>query len=78
MLTCHWTRTEEVVWGVTETELGGSPGTEIQDQRDRIRGLCRYLAPHFPVGALHHLHSLCQERRDLVLKCDHLPETDGH
>lgn len=26
--TCHCTRTDEVVWGVTNTELGGSPGTK--------------------------------------------------
>lgn len=32
--TCHWIRTEEVVCGVTETELGGSPGTEIHKGRN--------------------------------------------
>lgn len=34
-LTCHWIRTEEVVCGVTETKLGGSPGTEIQGRRNK-------------------------------------------
>lgn len=48
---------------IKETGLEGSGGT---------------WRPLFPVGALYPLHSLCQERRDLVLKCDHLPETDRH
>lgn len=34
-LTCHWIRTEEVVCGVTEMKLGGSPGTEIQGRRSK-------------------------------------------
>lgn len=34
-LTRHWIRTEDVVCGVTETKLGGSPGTAIQERRKR-------------------------------------------
>lgn len=34
-LTCHWIRTEEVVCGVTETKLGGSPRPVIQERRKR-------------------------------------------
>lgn len=34
-LTRHWIRTEEVVCGVTEMKLGGSPGTGIQERRKR-------------------------------------------
>lgn len=32
-LTCHWIRTEEVVCGVTEMKLGGSPRPVIQERR---------------------------------------------
>lgn len=33
--TCHCTRTEEVVWGVTNTELGGSSGTKQEKRKQK-------------------------------------------
>lgn len=33
--TCHCTRTEEVVWGVTNTELGGSSGTKQEKKETK-------------------------------------------
>lgn len=37
-LTCHWIRTDEGVCGVTETELGGSPGTATRERRQGLGG----------------------------------------